>query len=200
MKRGTTLPRNSPLDISNYSDLHPTDPQNCRRSVRQQGGPAGGASQDDAAIDRAVPEIASHKIEAQLKAEVADLMAKAETADAADIPDGLSIPEELARREERLAKLAEARAKIEARAKERYARELAAHEAKLAARATKTAATGKKPGGRPPQPPAEGPRPDDQINLTDEARTMAWNIKRMFVLNSAWQGPGAVRQEPKRPD
>jgi len=108
------------------------------------------------------------KIEAQLKAEVADLMAKAEAADAADIPDGMSIPEELARREERLAKLAEARAKIEARARERYARELAEHEAKLAARAAKIAATGKKPGGKPPQPPCEGPRPDDQINLTDE--------------------------------
>src|SRR6202163_332768 len=57
------------------------------------------------------------KIEAQLKAEVADLMARAEAADQADIPDGMSIPEELARREERLVKLAEARAKIEARAK-----------------------------------------------------------------------------------
>ncbi len=57
------------------------------------------------------------KIEAQLKAEVADLMARAEAADQADIPDGMSIPEELARREERLRKLAEARAKIEARAK-----------------------------------------------------------------------------------
>ena len=48
------------------------------------------------------------KVEAQLKAEVADLMAKAEAADAADIPDGMSIPDELARREERLRKLAEA--------------------------------------------------------------------------------------------
>ena len=35
------------------------------------------------------------KIEAQLKAEVADLMAKAEAADQADVPDGMSIPEEL---------------------------------------------------------------------------------------------------------
>ena len=56
------------------------------------------------------------KIEAQLKAEVAELMAKAEAAEKADLPDGLSIPDELARREERLKKLAEARAKIEARA------------------------------------------------------------------------------------
>jgi transposase len=108
------------------------------------------------------------KIEAQLQAEVADLMAKAEAADAADLPDGLSIPDELARREERLRKIAAARAKIEARAKERHAREQAEHEAKLAARAAKTAATGKKPSGKPPEPPTAGPAPGDQINLTDE--------------------------------
>jgi transposase len=109
------------------------------------------------------------KIEAQLKAEVADLMAKAEAADQADLPDGFSIPEELARREERLGKLAQARAKIEARAKERHAREQAEHEAKLAARRAKEKKTGKKPGGKPPSPPASGPSPTDQINLTDEA-------------------------------
>ena len=108
------------------------------------------------------------KIEAQLKAEVADLMAKAEAADAADIPDGMSIPDELARREERLAKIAEARATIEARAKERHAREKAEHEAKMAAREARIAATGKKPGGKPPAPPVEGPLPTDQVNLTDE--------------------------------
>jgi transposase len=108
------------------------------------------------------------KIEAQLKAEVADLMAKAEAADAADVPDGMSIPEELSRREERLAKIAQARATIEARAKERYGREKAEHEAKMAARAAKTAETGKKPGGKPPAPPVEGPLPTDQVNLTDE--------------------------------
>jgi transposase len=108
------------------------------------------------------------KIEAQLKAEVADLMAKAEAADQADLPDGMSIPEELARREERLAKIAEARAKIEARAQERFEREQAEHDAKMAARAAKTKATGKKPGGFPPEPPTPGPLPTDQINLTDE--------------------------------
>jgi transposase len=108
------------------------------------------------------------KIEAQLKAEVADLLAKAEAADRADLPDGLSIPDELARREERLAKLAEARAKIEARAKERFEREQADHEARLAARDAKAAATGRKPRGKPPQPPVEGPLPTDQVNLTDE--------------------------------
>ena len=108
------------------------------------------------------------KIEAQLKAEVADLLAKAEAADQSDGPDGLSVPEELARREDRLKQLALARAKIEARAKDRFEREQAEHAAQLAAREAKTAATGKKPGGRPPQPPVEGPLPTDQINLTDE--------------------------------
>ncbi len=91
------------------------------------------------------------KIEAQLKAEVAELMAKAEAADKADIPDGMSIPDELARREE-----------------ERFAREQAEHEANLAAREAKTAATGKKPSGKLPRPPTQGPLLTDQINLTDE--------------------------------
>src|ERR1700730_10774049 len=107
-------------------------------------------------------------VEAQLKAEVAELLAKAEAADQADIPDGMSIPDELARREDRLRKLADARAKIEARAKERFVREQAEYEAKLAARAAKAAATGKKPGGRVPAPPVDAPLPSDQINLTDE--------------------------------
>jgi hypothetical protein len=38
-------------------------------------------------------------------------MAKAEAADKADFPDGMSIPDELARREDRLKKIAEARAR-----------------------------------------------------------------------------------------
>ena len=71
------------------------------------------------------------KIEAQLKAEVAELLAKAEAADQSATPDGLSIPDELARREDRLQRIAAARAKIEARAKERFEREQAEHQAKL---------------------------------------------------------------------
>jgi transposase len=108
------------------------------------------------------------KIEAQLKAEVADLMTRAEAADHADVPDGMSIPDELARREVRLRQIAQARATIEGRAKERHARECAEHDARLAARDARIAATGKKPGGTPPPPPPEGPLPSDQVNLTDE--------------------------------
>jgi hypothetical protein len=62
---------------------------------------------------------------------VADLLARAEVADQTNISDGMSIPDELARREDRLGMLTAARAKIEARAEERFPRELAEHEAKL---------------------------------------------------------------------
>ena len=103
-----------------------------------------------------------------MKAEVAALMAKAEAADQSAAPDSLSIPDELARREERLQKLADARAKIEACARERFQRERAEYQAKLAAREAREKATGKRSGGKPPEPPMEGPRPTDQINLTDE--------------------------------
>jgi transposase len=79
------------------------------------------------------------KLEAQLKQEVAELLALAESEDRADVPDGMSIPEELAE-----------------------------HAAKLAAREEKARATGKKPKGPPPAPPTPGPTSTDQVNLTDE--------------------------------
>ena len=69
------------------------------------------------------------KIEKQLKREVKQLLRLAEQADGGNIPDGMSIPEELERRELRLAAIAEAKAKIEARAEERLEREQAEHEA-----------------------------------------------------------------------
>jgi hypothetical protein len=89
-------------------------------------------------------------------------------ADKADVPDEISIPEELERREKRLKKLAEARAKIEARVSERFTREQAEYEAQIAAREAKTKASDKKPRGKKPSPPTVGPGPSDQINLTDE--------------------------------
>ncbi|MGE5813126.1 MAG: IS1182 family transposase, partial [Acidobacteriota bacterium] len=107
------------------------------------------------------------KIEAQLQAEVEQLMRLADEADQAEIPDGLSVPEELTRREERLAAIAQAKAQIEARAAERYAREKAAYEEKMAERQAKEARSGRKPGGRPPAEPQPGPHPKDQVNLTD---------------------------------
>ncbi|MRS01699.1 IS1182 family transposase [bacterium] len=108
------------------------------------------------------------RLEAQIKGEVADLLRKAETADRADIPDGMSIPEELERREKRLAGIAAAKAEIEKRAAERHAREQAAYEKKVAERAKKEQESGKKPRGKQPKPPKGGPSVKDQVNLTDE--------------------------------
>jgi len=105
------------------------------------------------------------KLEKQLKREVQQLLKLAEQADAADLPDGMSIPEELERRETRLAAIAEAKQKIEARVKER---EQAEYQAKLAARGEHEKRTGKKPPGRPPTPPTGAVEDKEQINLTDE--------------------------------
>lgn len=108
------------------------------------------------------------KLEVQLKAEVQELFALAEQADQADIPDGVSLPEELKRREDRLAAMAAAKVKIAARAEDRYQREKAEYDEKMTRRAAKEKDSGKKPGGKPPKTPEPGPKDSDRINLTDE--------------------------------
>jgi hypothetical protein len=105
-------------------------------------------------------------LEEQLKAEVARLMTMAEAADAEE-PEGMDIPAELARREDRLAAIAAAKAKIEARAAERHAAEQAEDEARRAKREA-AKAEGKAPRGPDPKPPESGVGDKDQINLTDE--------------------------------
>lgn len=54
------------------------------------------------------------KLETQLEAEVQERLALAEQADPSDLPDGVNLPEEIKRREDRLAAMEQARAKIEA--------------------------------------------------------------------------------------
>ncbi len=105
------------------------------------------------------------KLEAKLKAEVAELLKRAEAANARDLPEGMNLPEELCRREARLAAIATAKAKIEARVK---AEAEAAYAAKLAAREQRAKQNGKRPGGRPPAPPSGTPKDTDQVNFTDE--------------------------------
>jgi len=84
----------------------------------------------------------------QLEAEVVQLMAKAEAADSTPLEEGLTIPEEITRRQERKAQLARARAQIEARARAKAIKEQAV--------------------------PQKGqPGPKDQYNFTDpESRIM----------------------------
>ena len=107
------------------------------------------------------------KIEGQLRQEVKQLMALAEGEDRKQVPDGMDVPQEIARRQERLAALDEAKRKLEERARERDAQAQAEYEAKMAKRQAKRDA-GKKPGGKDPEPPPSGPQDKDQINLTDE--------------------------------
>ncbi len=108
------------------------------------------------------------KLEAQFEAEVKELMRLANEADATDMPDGFSIPEELEIREKRLAAIRDAKAKIEERAAERHAQNMAEYEEQVAKREAKEKATGKKARGAAPKPPEEGPKDKDQVNLTDE--------------------------------
>jgi hypothetical protein len=103
---------------------------------------------------------------AQLEGEVQQLLAKAEQADSTPLYDGLTIPEEITRREERKAALAQARAEIEARAHARYTAQLAEHEEKRAEQAAKKE-RGEKVMGRPLKAPTPTPAPSDQYNFTD---------------------------------
>jgi len=121
------------------------------------------------------------KLQEQLQAEVDELLRLAETADADNIPDGMNIPEELARRQDRLSAIAEAKQEIERRAAKRYEQEQEAYAQKMAARQAKAERTGRKPRGREPQPPAPGPRKNDQVNLTDEESRIMPSADKGFV-------------------
>lgn len=109
----------------------------------------------------------ANKIEAQLREEVQGLLALAETSDRASAPDGMDVPAEIARREDRLRAIAQAKAKIAQRAAERFKTEQQEFEAKQAKRQAQRDA-GKKPRGKDPEPPQADPRDSDQVNLTDE--------------------------------
>jgi transposase len=109
----------------------------------------------------------ANKIEAQLREEVQTLMALGEKADRAGVPDGMDVPAEIARREQRLKAIERAKAQIEQRARERLEAEQQEHQAKLKRRQAQRDA-GKKPRGKEPEPPREGPRDSDQVSLTDE--------------------------------
>jgi transposase len=112
------------------------------------------------------------ELEKQLRTEVEELFALGEQ-EQPEVPDGLVVSEEIARRETRLKRLAEAKAVLQARANDRTAAEQAEYDTKMAERAEKERKTGRRLGGRPPAPPVPGPRDGDQYNFTDpESRIM----------------------------
>lgn len=113
------------------------------------------------------------QLEVKFKQEVEQLLALAESADQSQVPEGMNLPEEIKRRQDRLASMDAAKAEIEKRAQARYEREKAEYDAKMADRAEKEKSSGRKPGGKPPQAPDPMPRVEDQVNLTDsESRIM----------------------------
>ena len=128
------------------------------------------------------------KLEKRLEAEVAELLQKAESADNADIPDGMDVPAELSIRRERIKAIKEAKAEIERRAAERYAEEQKAYEAKIAERAKKEQETGKKARGKNTaaanrRPNAKGSGESERQRITHHA-----DIRRR--LRAGIQRPG----------
>jgi len=107
------------------------------------------------------------KREAQLREEVQALLKKAADVDQEELADGIDLPAEIARREDRLKALAEAKTQIAERVKERDEQARKDYQEKLARREA-LRATGKKPRGKEPKAPETGPQAKDQINLTDE--------------------------------
>ena len=100
-------------------------------------------------------------LRAKLTADIAELMAQAEAADAED-RDPQALPAELARREALKAKLQAACARLEAEAKAEAEAGRPAYEAR---KATYDAKKGRR--GRSPKLPDDAPPPERQINLTD---------------------------------
>jgi hypothetical protein len=130
------------------------------------------------------------KLEEQLKAEVDELIRLAEQADSEQISEGMDIPKELCRRQDRLEAIAQAKMTIEERAAQRYAQEQKEYEEKVAKRREKADSTGKKPRGPKPKPPTAGPRKNDQVNLTDEESRIMPSSDKGFV--QAYNGQAAV--------
>src|SRR5579859_6569080 len=123
----------------------------------------------DASKSKAVSYKRLLQLEERLRAEVAELLSLGESADQGEVnlPEGMVIQDEIARRAERLENLASAKAILEARAQERYEAESAEYEAKVREREEKAKRKGRRPGGKGPQEPKPGPRDKDQYNFTD---------------------------------
>jgi len=107
-----------------------------------------------------------------LQKEVTQLTAKAEDADSVPLDDGLTIPDEITRREDRIDSLKKARELIEKRYAEERKKKQLEYETKMKKRDMQSK-DGKKPRGKKPEPPPETPPDKMQHNFTDpESRIM----------------------------
>ncbi|MGH2804436.1 MAG: transposase [Thermoleophilaceae bacterium] len=117
----------------------------------------------NASKHRAVTYQRAGELVAQLRLEVADLLGRAEAADASGEEDPQALPKEIARREALRAKLDAARYRLETQARARAEAERADWEAKVAAREKRTG----RAKGKHPKPPQATPGGDEQSNLSD---------------------------------
>jgi transposase len=114
---------------------------------------------------RSVRHDRAKELRSKLAADIAEMTARAEAADAADLPDPQALPAEIARREKLKAKLDAACARLEEQAR---AEAEAARAEQAAKQAAWNAGSGRR--GRRPKDPPEGPPtppPERQSNLTD---------------------------------
>lgn len=103
----------------------------------------------------------------ELGVEVETLMQKAEDADSTPLKDGLSLPDEITRRTERIAKLETARKLINERFQQERKKKQAEYERKMAERKRREEQTGRKLRGAKPKPPPDKPSDKAQCNFTD---------------------------------
>jgi len=129
----------------------------------------------------------------QLELEIEELIRKAENADSAPLDDGLILPDEIKRRQDRKAALEEARRIMEARYAEAKAEKQHEYEAKMAER-ERQRQKGQKPKDQDPQPPSATPPDDQQYNFTDaESRIMKAGNGQHF--EQAYNAQAAVDTE-----
>ena len=110
----------------------------------------------------------------QLRAEIGELLERAESEDAQETVDPEALPEELSRREGLKSKLDEACAELERRAKAAAEAGRAEHDRKVASREGRR---GRRKGPRI-KPPREDPEENQQINLTDGDSALMRKSKR----------------------
>lgn len=140
-------------------------------------------------------ERAQEKID-HLQVEVTELLERAEKADSTPLADGLSIPKEIKRREDRIAQLLKARENLKARAKAKVEAELMAYEEDLRKRKAEAEAGDFRGGPFSPMPETE-PNPGDQYNFTDpESRIMkqggATHFEQSYNAQAAVDADGSM--------
>jgi transposase len=139
----------------------------------------------NASIDQNVTYDRAVELRERLQADIAELMAEAEKADAEDQNDQ-SLPEEIARREALKSKMDQAIAELESRAAQRREKAQKDYEAKIKDRKDQEEKTGKKHGGKKPKPPGSveemASASNEQCNLTDpDARIMRKNTRSGYT-------------------